>query len=95
MTIKEQLVREIESTPEDLLQKTLEFLRLLKTEPSTTQTNNTLTTISDPAQSTGRSLLEHLKTIGTWEGDDLEECLEMVRTTRSQAKFDRFNPFDT
>ncbi|PSB04936.1 DUF2281 domain-containing protein [Merismopedia glauca] len=94
MTIKEQLFDEIESTPEDLLQKTLDFLRLLKTKPTTNQINTTVTTVSHPAQSTGRSLLEHLKTIGNWEGDDLEECLEIVRTTRSQAKFDQPNPFD-
>jgi hypothetical protein len=67
----------------------------MKTRPIINQTNTTVTTVSDPAQSTGRSLLEHLKTIGTWEGDDLEECLEMVRTTRSRAKFHRSNPFDT
>jgi hypothetical protein len=89
MTIKELLFQEIESTSEELLEETLDFLRFLKTkqihrEPDTNQ----------PIQSTGRSLLEHLKTIGTWEGDDAEECLKMVHSTRGKAQFDEFNPFD-
>jgi hypothetical protein len=45
--------------------------------------------------STGGSILEHLKKIGTWQGDDFEECLEMVYATRSKAKFDKhINPFE-
>lgn len=28
-----------------------------------------------------------LKYAGTWSGDDLEECLQMVYETRSQSKF--------
>lgn len=28
-----------------------------------------------------------LKFAGKWEGDDIEECLEMVRNTRSQIEF--------
>ena len=34
--------------------------------------------------STARSLLRYA---GTWEGDDLEECLELVYATRSKARF--------
>jgi hypothetical protein len=34
--------------------------------------------------STARSLLQYA---GTWEGDDLEECLRLVYATRSKAKF--------
>lgn len=71
MTIKELLFQEIESTSEELLEETLDFLQFLKTkqihtDPDTHQSN----------RSTGRSLLEQLKTIGTWEGDDAEECLK-------------------
>ena len=28
-----------------------------------------------------------LRSAGTWVGDDLEECLNLVYTTRSKAKF--------
>lgn len=103
MTIKELLIQEIDSTPDTLLAETLDFLRFLKTKQSQTQPEAN-TAVSDnqiatkdykPAQSTGRSLLEHLKTIGTWEGDDFEECLEMVYATRGKAKFHyECNPFD-
>ncbi|MEE3715706.1 DUF2281 domain-containing protein [Tumidithrix elongata RA019] len=45
--------------------------------------------------STGASILEHLKKIGSWHGDDFEECLQMVYATRSKAKFDKhINPFE-
>ncbi len=53
-----------------------------------------LTVLSEPQASTkqtagfrpgsGRSFLRHA---GTWQGDDFEECLEIVVATRSQAKF--------
>lgn len=34
--------------------------------------------------STARSLLHYA---GSWEGDDLDECLKLVYATRSKAKF--------
>ncbi|MBW4446342.1 MAG: DUF2281 domain-containing protein [Spirirestis rafaelensis WJT71-NPBG6] len=102
MTIKELLLQEIESTPETVLAETLDFLRFLKTKQPTNQpkindknANNQIgTEPQTPIQSTGRSLLEHLKTIGNWEGDDFEECLEMVYATRGKANFNQHNPFD-
>ncbi len=100
MIIKEKLLQEIESTPENLLSETLDFLRFLKTQQSHTEqeTNSTSNqselasserVIDNPVNSTGRSILEHLKTIGTWHGDDFEECLKLVYATRSQAKFNK------
>ena len=96
MTIKKQLLQEIESTSDTLLAETLDFLRFLKTKQTKTQPTPEVvdSTTHTPVNSTGRTLLEHLKTIGTWEGDDFEECLEMVYATRGKAKFDRSNPFD-
>jgi len=78
MTIKELLLQEIESSSDPLLEETLDFLRFLKTKLASTQPEAYTEVLDDqiateaykPAQSTGRSLLEHLKTIGTWEGDD-------------------------
>lgn len=46
------------------------------------------------ACSTGQSLLENLKTLGTWDGDDFEACLQEAYDTRLPAKFDTVNPFD-
>jgi hypothetical protein len=96
MTIKEQLLKEIESAPENLLPEILNFLLFLKTKPIQTQAETHVDNANKqtPLKSTGRSLLEHLKTIGTWEGDDLKECLEIVYATRGKAKFNEYNPFD-
>ncbi len=98
MTIKELLLQEIESTPETVLGETLNFLRFLKTKQPTNHEPNANNQIfiepQTPIHSTGRSLLEHLKTIGNWEGDDFEECLEMVYATRGKANFNQQNPFD-
>ena len=44
--------------------------------------------------STGKSLLEHLKKLPDWSGDDLEESSQAVRETRTQARFEEINPFD-
>ena len=82
MTVKEQLLQELSSVPDSLITETLDFLRFLKTKERCNI-------------STSASLLAELKNIGTWQGDDLEECLQDVVDTRlptgvkSQA-----NPFD-
>ena len=86
MTIKEELLQEIESSPDFLLEETLNFLKFLKAKQASIKTDR------QPLESTGRSLLEHLKTIGTWEGGDLEECLKTVKETRAKARFDLSNP---
>ncbi|MBG1272002.1 DUF2281 domain-containing protein [Nostoc sp. WHI] len=96
MTIKELLLIEIESTSDTILTETLDFLRFLKTKETQTQPVSSVADSADqtPVNSTGRSLLEHLKTIGKWSGDDLQECLELVYATRGKAKFDYDNPFE-
>ncbi len=96
MTIQEQLLQEIQSTPDTILAETLDFLRFLKTKeiPTLPQPSASKSATNTPVKSTGNSLLEHLKTIGKWQGDDLKECLQLVTATRSQAKFDYNNPFE-
>ncbi|MEH2457757.1 DUF2281 domain-containing protein [Nostoc sp.] len=73
MTIKELLLQEIESTLDTILTETLDFLRFLKTKETQTQPVSSVADSADHTigNSTGRSLLEHLKTIGQWSGDDL------------------------
>ena len=90
MTIKEQLLQEIQSSPDSLLEQTLDFLRFLKTQEKKNLKINQEKLIS----STGKNLVEHLKEIGSWSGDDLEKCLKTVKETRSRAKFDTSNLFD-
>lgn len=78
-SIREQLYQEIEQTPDEVLAIALEFFLFLKSR----YPNSSLTEQKPP--STGKSILETLERIGKWEGDDLEECLELVRATRSQV----------
>jgi hypothetical protein len=79
MTIKELLFQEIESSSDSILTETLDFLRFLKTKEAQTQPISEVAdaVIHTTVNSTGRSLLEHLKRIGEWSGDDLQECLEL------------------
>ena len=80
MTLKEQLLQEIEALPNERLAQVLTFVQSLSTQPSTTS---------------AKSFLSHLKTIGTWSGDDLQECLEAVQNSQGIAQFDYSpNPFE-
>ncbi|WP_016953724.1 hypothetical protein [Anabaena sp. PCC 7108] len=96
MMLKELLLQEIESTPDSILAETLDFLRFLKAKE--TQTQPKVEVAEEPTHtrvnSTASYILEHLKTIGKWEGDDLQECLQLVYATRGKAKFDDDNPFE-
>ena len=78
MTVKELLLKEIESLPDSLLIEALELMRELQTKQQPTINNNSTVT---PAEG---SILKHA---GKWVGDDLEECLDLVYSTRGQAKF--------
>lgn len=82
MTIQEQLLQEIQSTPDTILAETLNFLSFLKTKEISTplQPSEPKSATHTPVKSTGKSLLEHLKTLGKWQGDDLEDIL--MSTTR-------------
>jgi len=40
--------------------------------------------VPEPGFSTARSLRKYM---GTWNGDDLEECLDLVYRTRGKARF--------
>ncbi|MBD6620756.1 DUF2281 domain-containing protein [Komarekiella sp. 'clone 1'] len=89
MTIKDLLLQEIESTSDIILAETLDFLHFLKTKENQTQPVSEVTPSAThtPVKSTCGSLLEHLKIIGKWSGDDLEECLQAVYDNRSEAEF--------
>jgi hypothetical protein len=82
--MKKKLLQEIESTLDTLLAQTLDFLRSLKTKQDLE--NPEVAESQLPYRpASGRSILRHA---GTWAGDDLEECLRTVYTTRGKAKFD-------
>jgi hypothetical protein len=74
------LLQAIEALPSTKLAEALTFMQSLSTEPSTTS---------------AQSFLAPLKTIGTWSGNDLPDCLETVQTSCGEAQSDYSpNPFD-
>jgi hypothetical protein len=80
MTLKEQLLQTIEALPSSQLAEALILIQSLQTKPSTTS---------------AQSFLAHLKTIGVWSGNDLQDCLEAVQRSRGEAQFDSSpNPFE-
>ena len=88
MNIKKQLLQEIESSSDVLLTETLNFLRFLKTKQSLPEESKTQPEVHEAAPIIRGSKAEDLlKFAGTWQGDDFEECLQMVYETRSQAEF--------
>lgn len=109
MDIKEQLLQEIESSPDVLLAETLDFLRFIKTKTRSESAPLDSSSKDDTADDGSHSLPQDSKTkleikeatpiirgskaedllkfAGTWQGDDFEECLQLVYETRSQAEF--------
>ncbi|MEH2305997.1 hypothetical protein [Nostoc sp.] len=102
MNIKEILLQEIESSSDVLLAETLGFLRFLKTKPTTEEISLDLSTKKNDDTSShqtkpeiqeatpiirGSKAEDLLKFAGTWQGDDFEECLQLVYETRSSAEF--------
>ena len=68
LTIKELLLKEIDQLPDALLEELLDFVLFVKMRHKQTK-------------STAASLLKYT---GTWQGDDLEDCLKLVQETRGQ-----------
>jgi Protein of unknown function (DUF2281) len=79
MTIKELLIQEIETLPPELLTEALNFVRDIKTSHIAKQSNK-----NNLRGSTAEDLLEFA---GTWEGDDIRECLQLVHDTRMPLEF--------
>lgn len=77
ISVKKQLRQEIEQTPDEILAIALEFLLFLKSRSSESPTVK-----SKP--STAASILKTLENIGRWEGDDFDDCLELVHKYRSK-----------
>ncbi|ELS05113.1 hypothetical protein Xen7305DRAFT_00048530 [Xenococcus sp. PCC 7305] len=87
-TIKEQLLLAIESTPEPILEQILNYLEYLQTraiKPVTT--SGTVTTKEGKPILHGSKGKDLLKFAGTWQGEDFEECLQLVYDTRSPTEF--------
>ncbi|MBP0018073.1 MAG: hypothetical protein J7647_11005 [Cyanobacteria bacterium SBLK] len=84
-TIKEQLLAAIETAPESILEKTLKYLQ-------TQQNANSIKSVPLSNQDSepilrGSKAKDLLEFAGTWQGDDFEDCLQLVYDNRSQAEF--------
>lgn len=86
MTVKELLLKEIESLPDSLLADALELLRELKAKNSQTVDREPEKIVSvERSLSTSENSI--LKYLGKWVGDDLAECFDLVYAARGQAEF--------
>ena len=70
MTLKEQLLQAIETLSSDHLAEVLTFVNSLPSKPRNTS---------------AIAFLAHLKTIGTWSGDDFQECSQAVQYSQGEA----------
>lgn len=87
-TIKEQLLASLENTPEPILEQTLDYLEYLKTRKNGSIIKPTDVSVQEVEPILRNSKAKDLlKFAGTWQGDDFEECLQLVYDTRSQAEF--------
>jgi hypothetical protein len=85
MTTKELLIQEIESLPPELLTEALNLIVEIKTSHTKKQFNQEKQSSTNKLRgSTAEDLLEFA---GTWEGDDIRECLQLVHDTRMPLEF--------
>lgn len=90
--IRQEIHQQIDQLPSDLLLFVVEFLEFLKFRrakgPDSSDSLPDLDIeVSEPivTGSTGADLTQF---VGTWQGDDLEDCLQAAYETRSPANFD-------
>jgi hypothetical protein len=83
MTLKELLLQELETSDDALIAEILAFVRSRKAPDPL---HSPQPPSGEPIQR-GAKLGDLLQFARTWVGDDLEECLETVYATRSQATF--------
>lgn len=84
MTNKELLIQEIETLPPELLTEALDLIRAIKFSHTEIQLHKENKSSSNNLRgSTAEDLLEFA---GTWEGDDIRECLQLVHNTRAATR---------
>jgi len=87
-TIKDKLHVAIASTPEPILEQVLDYLEYLKAKAGNSRKESS-TVVIEPGEPILRDAKakDLLKFAGTWQGEDFEECLELVYNSRSEAQF--------
>jgi hypothetical protein len=83
LEIHEKIQQQISQLPPEQLSLVSEFLDSLLTKNTVNQKQ--LRRISPIKR--GKKAGDLLQYAGTWQGDDLEDCLRFVEETRSQTQF--------
>jgi len=87
-SIKAQLLAAMETAPDSILEQTLDYLEYLKTrEQKSPSLSVEVTQKEGEPILRGSKAKDLLKFAKTWQGDDFEECLQLVYDTRSQTEF--------
>jgi hypothetical protein len=97
MTLKEILIQELETASNEVISETINFVQFLKTKPPLNQNIPVPdTNIGEQAPPVKKGTVgDLLQFAGKWQGDDAQECLDMVYATRSRASYDPTkNPFN-
>jgi hypothetical protein len=84
ITIKEQITQELEKLPEPLLKEILDFVQLLQAKNPQNGISANLQPEHTLTGSTAQDLLEF---VGSWEGSDIRECLQLVHENRMPLEF--------
>ncbi|MBD2353692.1 DUF2281 domain-containing protein [Tolypothrix sp. FACHB-123] len=90
MTIKEQITQELDKLPEPLLQEILDFIQFLQAkrqEVSISSDNQPIQTLVPEHTLTGSTAEDLLEFVGSWEGSDIRECLQLVHENRMPLEF--------
>lgn len=95
LEIRQKIIQSLENIPPESLALVADFVEFLqyKQHQATTDTKSNLsetspvetTNTATPSSPTlpGTTLDDLLKFAGTWEGDDIRECLQLVHETRA------------
>ncbi|MBD2603315.1 hypothetical protein H6G81_01925 [Scytonema hofmannii FACHB-248] len=81
--LRQKIEQQLAQLPPDQLFQVSDFLDSLQNKGSTS--DRTLRRL--PPIKRGSKAVDLLKFAGTWQGNDLEECLHFVHETRSKAQF--------
>ncbi|OCQ90442.1 hypothetical protein BCD64_27605 [Nostoc sp. MBR 210] len=83
LEIRQKIEQQLTELPAEQLSLVSDFLDSLQHKMSIN--NRTLRRL--PPMKRGSQAVDLLKFAGTWQGNDLEECLKFVHETRSKAQF--------
>jgi hypothetical protein len=83
LELRQKIEQQLAQLPPDQLSVVSDFLDSLQNKRSIS--HRTLRRL--PPVKRGSKGVDLLKLAGTWQGNDLEECLRFVHETRSKAQF--------